>query len=92
MPLDSVYCYDNPQLCDISPLKGMRLRKIECYRTQIVDLTPLKGMPLIHVCCDFVPERDTKILRSINTLEKINNLPTKEFWKRVEAGEVPQAK
>ncbi|MCX6911096.1 MAG: hypothetical protein NTY01_24055 [Verrucomicrobia bacterium] len=31
-------------------------------------------------------------LRSIKTLETINSLPVAEFWKRVEAGESPQAK
>jgi len=39
--------------------------------------------------CRFVPERDTEILRSIKTLEKINSLPVAEFWKQVEAGKIP---
>ena len=42
------------------------------------------------VICDFVPERDTEILRSIKTLQDINGVPVKEFWKRVKAGEAPQ--
>ena len=36
------------------------------------------------------PTRDMAILRSIKTLEKINNLPAAEFWKKVEAGEAPK--
>jgi len=44
------------------------------------------------VQCDFIPERDAEILRSIKTLETINGLPAAEFWKRVEAGEAPQAR
>jgi len=41
-------------------------------------------MPLKHLACDFKPERDTEILRSIQTLETINVKPAKEFWKSVE--------
>jgi hypothetical protein len=42
-------------------------------------------MPLQELQCDFKPERDTEILRSIKTLEKINDKPVKQFWKEVEA-------
>ena len=33
---------------------------------------------------DFKPERDAEILRSIKTLETINDKPAAEFWKEVE--------
>ena len=42
-------------------------------------------MPLKEIWCDFKPERDAEILRSIKTLEKINGKPAAEFWKDVEA-------
>ncbi len=47
-------------------------------------------MPLKYLYYDFVPERDTKILRSITTFVKINDIFVGEFWKRVSAGEAPQ--
>jgi hypothetical protein len=43
----------------------------------VADLSPLKGMPLQHLLCDFKPERDAAILRSIKTLETINSVPAK---------------
>jgi len=41
-------------------------------------------MPLKELWCDFQPERDAEILRSIKTLETINGKPAAEFWKEVE--------
>ena len=41
-------------------------------------------MPLTNVRCDFKPYRDTELLRSIKTLETINDKPAAEFWKEVE--------
>ncbi|MFA7002480.1 MAG: SUMF1/EgtB/PvdO family nonheme iron enzyme [Verrucomicrobiia bacterium] len=79
------------KVTDLSPLKNMRLNLLRCYKNQVTDLSPIKGMPLEELACDFVSDRDAKILRSIKTLVQINNLPAKEFWKRVEAGEAPQA-
>ena len=55
--------------------------------TQVSDLSPLKGIPLKDLRCDFKPERDTEILRSIKTLETINDKPVAEFWKEVEEQE-----
>ena len=49
------------------------------------DLSPLKGMPLKELRCDFKPERDAEILRSLKTLETINDKPAKEFWQEVDA-------
>ena len=53
------------------------------------DLSPLKGMPLKTLGCDFKPERDAEILRSIKTLETINGKPAAEFWKAVDAAAKP---
>jgi hypothetical protein len=47
-------------------------------------------MPLTDLAFDFVPERDTKIVRSVKTLSRINGVSAAEFWKRVDAGESPQ--
>jgi hypothetical protein len=42
-------------------------------------------MPLTKLLCDFRPERDAALLRSIKTLEKINEKPAAEFWKELDA-------
>jgi Leucine-rich repeat (LRR) protein len=73
------------KVSDLSSLKGMKLQALYCNATQVSDLSPLLGMPLKDLRCDFKAERDTKILRSITTLETINGKPVKEFWKEVEA-------
>jgi serine/threonine protein kinase/formylglycine-generating enzyme required for sulfatase activity len=52
--------------------------------TKVTDLSLLKGMPLKVLGCDFRPARDSEILRSIKTLETINDKPVEEFWKSVE--------
>ncbi|MFA6564686.1 MAG: SUMF1/EgtB/PvdO family nonheme iron enzyme [Verrucomicrobiia bacterium] len=91
MPLRSISFHDT-RVRDLSPLAGTRILSLNCYKTQVSDLSPLRGMPLRVLGCDFVRERDAAILRSIKTLETINDLPAAEFWKRVEAGETPQAK
>jgi Leucine-rich repeat (LRR) protein len=52
--------------------------------TKVTELSLLKGMPLKELSCDFRPERDAEILRSIRTLERINGKPAVEFWKDIE--------
>jgi hypothetical protein len=42
-------------------------------------------MPLKDLYCDFKPERDAEMLRSIKTLMKINGKPAMEFWNEVDA-------
>jgi len=61
-----------------------KLTRLHIEKTEITDLSLLKGMPLKELDCDFQPERDAEILRSITTLETINGKPAAEFWKEVE--------
>jgi RNA polymerase sigma factor (sigma-70 family) len=37
------------RLADLSPLKGMSLKQLQCYDNQVSDLRPLEGMPLTHL-------------------------------------------
>ena len=55
-----------------------------------MKLETLRGMPLELVSCDFVPERDTKVLKSLTTLNELNGRPVEEFWKRVASGDIPK--
>ena len=80
MKLTGLRCGDT-QVSDLSPLKGMPLTNVACNGTKVTDLSPLKGMPLKDLNCDFKPERDAELLRSIKTLEKINDKPAAEVLK-----------
>ncbi len=48
-------------LKDLSPLAGMKLKKLYCYGNQISDLSPLKGMPLIVLHCGNNPITSTSL-------------------------------
>jgi hypothetical protein len=43
-------------------------------------------MPLKSLSCDFQPQRDAAILRSLTTLDDLNRKPAKQFWQEVDAG------
>jgi len=88
-------CIGHSLVSDLSPLAGMPLKELAVGGTQVSDLSPLAGMPLERIICDpAVASRaeNRKVLNSISTLQTINKLPAAEFWKKVEAGEVPKAK
>jgi serine/threonine protein kinase/Leucine-rich repeat (LRR) protein/DNA-directed RNA polymerase subunit RPC12/RpoP len=87
MPLSILYIAQT-RVSDLSPLKDMKLQSLAIFFTEVTDLSPLKDMPLKTLWCDFKPERDTQILLSIKTLEKINDKPAAEFWKQVDAKRV----
>jgi serine/threonine protein kinase/Leucine-rich repeat (LRR) protein len=72
------------RVADLSPLKGMPVTSLNYVGAQVVDLGPLKEMPIKELYCDFSPARDTDILRSIKTLEKINKKAAAAFWNEVE--------
>jgi len=82
MPLTHVICAST-EVIDLSPLVGANLNFLSADRTAISDLPPLKRMPLKRLNIDFQPERDTELLRSITTLESINEKPAAEFWEDV---------
>ena len=88
MPLTLLDVADASMVNDLSPLKGMPLTWLHCYKTRVSDLSPLRDMPLKTLDCDFRPERDTEILRSIKTLETINGKPVGEVLNAAE-GFVP---
>jgi serine/threonine protein kinase len=80
MPLPVLDLAATP-VSDLSPLKGMKLKALDIRSTQVTDLSPLIGMPLKSLGCDFQRERDAEMLRSLTTLERINDKPAADFWK-----------
>jgi phage FluMu protein Com len=71
------------KVVDLTPLAGMPLEFLRCEDLPI-NLAPLKGLPLRWISCPGTPDQ-LAVLRSIKTLEKINDKPTAEFWKEVDA-------
>ncbi|HVS35715.1 MAG TPA: protein kinase, partial [Gemmataceae bacterium] len=78
MKLTQLVC-ESTNVSDLSPLKGMPMTLLVVRGANVSDLSPLRGMPLKELWCDFKPERDAAVLRSIPTLETINGKPAKEF-------------
>jgi hypothetical protein len=39
------------RLSDLTPLRGLRLRHLDCPESQVSDLEPLRGMPLEYLHC-----------------------------------------
>jgi hypothetical protein len=65
---------------DLSPLQGLPLKSLRIQSTKVSDLAPLKGMPLTQLWLDLPPGEDAEVLRSLTSLERINDKPAAEFW------------
>jgi hypothetical protein len=61
-------------------LRGIPLEFLYLQGAPATDLTPIKALPLKELRCDFRRERDADILRSMRTLQKINDEPAETFW------------
>jgi serine/threonine protein kinase/Leucine-rich repeat (LRR) protein len=60
--LEGLYCYgstiENRRLAELSPLAGMKLKKLHCNGTLVSDLTPLAGTPLEELVVNFTEVSD----------------------------------
>ena len=63
--------------------RGMALTSLDLLAAKVIDLSPLKGMPLKELRRDFQRQRDTALLRTLTTLQRINHKPAADFWKEV---------
>ena len=75
---------DETDVADLTPLRGMKLIELHLRYSKVTNLAPIRGMPLQKLKCNFLPSRDTEILRSIPSLKMINEKPVVEFWKEVD--------
>jgi len=70
--LASLYCGGSDsgksRFADLSPLKGMPLRRLNLSRTRVSDLTPLQGMPLWELSCGSTSVKDLTPLRGMALL------------------------
>jgi serine/threonine-protein kinase len=53
------------KLADLSPLKGMHLTVVNCFRTAVSDLSPLKGMHLTSLDCRTTAVSDLSPLKGM---------------------------
>jgi len=83
MNLDALFC-ERSSVADLSPLIDMPLSMLDVSNTPVVDLSPIKNLPLKWLQCDFRPERDADIVRSIKSLVTINSKPVDDFWKELD--------
>jgi hypothetical protein len=70
------------KVSSLSPLAGMKVGDLRFADTPVIDISPLEGMHISHIHGDFRSEQSLETLRSIKGLERINDLPAHEFWKR----------
>jgi Leucine-rich repeat (LRR) protein len=66
---------------DLSPIKGSGIGHLFVKNARLKDYAPLAGMRIHELDGEFVPARDTEVLRSIQELRKINGKPAAEFWR-----------
>lgn len=67
------------RVSDLSPLEGLALTTLNCKDTEVSNFSPLRDMPLKILSFNFNSKRDSEILRSIKTLETINDQPAADF-------------
>ena len=53
------------KLADLTPLRGLRLKALECRDTQVADLGPLRGMPLTVLLCNGTRVSDLSALQGM---------------------------
>ncbi|MDB5389436.1 MAG: hypothetical protein JWM11_5082, partial [Planctomycetaceae bacterium] len=73
---------------DLSPLRGMPLSKLWATKLNVNDFSPLQDTSLTFISLELISERDSKFLRSMPTLEAINDKPVAEFWRDVNPKEL----
>jgi hypothetical protein len=80
MPLNVLHA-EHTRVSDLTPLKGLPLTGLSVAGSRVTDLTPVRELALTLLTCDFQPQRDTEILRSVKTLETINGKPAADLLK-----------
>jgi hypothetical protein len=53
------------RLRDLSPLKGIHLTTLACFKNEVSDLSPLEGMPLTSMNCGNTKVSDLRALRGM---------------------------
>jgi hypothetical protein len=95
--LESLSCSGSPgrqgMVNDLSPLRGLPLKALNCANTNVADLSPLKGMNLKHLNCENTLVSDLAPLRGmaleslsvaqcgrVTDLSPLRKMPLQRFW------------
>lgn len=81
LPLDFL-SIGGTKVTDLSPLKGLNLHHLFMHALKITDYSPIRNLPLRSLKFDYLAERDAPLIRSMKSLEKINDLPAADFVAR----------
>jgi serine/threonine protein kinase len=71
LPLDALNIWENPNLSDISAVRGMKLALFQAGDTAIEDFSPLEGMPVSVLALNSCKVHD---LKPIQTMPKLRHL------------------
>ncbi len=71
----------------LAPLAGLPLTSLDCRGCKIKDYSPIKDIALKELQCPTLNKKDAEIVRSIKTLERINEMPAADYWRKFDAGE-----
>lgn len=88
MALTSLNC-STTEVASLAPLTGMPLAHLDCTATKVSDLSPLKSSPLTSIRFQGALVTDPTPLRSIATLQSINDAAAAAFWKDAEKPKQP---
>ena len=84
MPLNDLTLIGCGGVSDLSPLKDVKLTGLDLQRHQGDGSFAAEGGAPQTPPLQLRPERDAEVLRSIKTLETINDKAAAEFWKQVD--------
>lgn len=87
LKLGVLFLNTNPQLKDISFVKGMPVRILNIRDTGVRDLSPLAGMGIEELECNADIPMTAELLRSLPKLKMINGKPV-EVWQQKTGGKV----
>ena len=76
---------------DLTPLIGMPLEKLFLETTSVKDLSPLIDLPLKRILISAPPDANLEVLRSIRTLQFINDKPVEQFWSEFQKAGAPRS-
>jgi hypothetical protein len=71
---------------DLEPIRQMpKLQVFDCTGCPVTNFEPLTATALRELHADVRADRDEVVLKRISTLETINGVSVKQFWKRLSA-------
>ncbi|MDI6774420.1 MAG: hypothetical protein QME60_03360 [Verrucomicrobiota bacterium] len=90
MPLEHLVLWDT-RVADLTPLGGTNapnLRSLDIRGAAVTNLAPLRGKPLKYLGFEAgLATNGIEAIREMTSLELINKMPAREFWRRYDRGD-----